>query len=299
MRRFLPSLSALHAFEAAARHMSFTRAAEDIGVTQSGISRQIRNLESYLGCRLFERTGPRLVLTEPGAIYFREVSQMLDKLQEVSIDVVRGRKANTSLSIGSHPTFATKWLAPRLSSFMSANKEIPFELTHALPTTDFENCSLDLAIMRGISPWANARAHELFPEEIAVIASPSLIAPKTHLDPSDLAHFPMLQNVNRPSMWLHWLRVANISYKGTIQGPRFSYSEMLINAATNGLGLAVVPIHYVTQELNSGLLHLPFGKAIPSGESYFVVYPERKSHLKNVGIFRDWLLRETLTYRVK
>lgn len=297
MRRFLPSLSALHAFEAAARHMSFTKAAEDLGITQSGISRQIRNLESYLGCKMFERAGPRLVLTEPGAVYFREISQMLDKLQEVSIDVVRGRKANTSLLIGTHPTLATRWMTPRLNSFFQAHGDIPFELTQAPLQTDFENSALDIAILRGISPWANARAHMLFAEEIAVVAAPSLIGRDEHLEPLDFIQFPMLQNASRPSMWLHWLRVAGLSYHGTIQGPRFPYSDVLVNGAINGLGLALVPVCYIERELANGELHMPFGGPVPSGETYFVVYPDRKSHQQNIGIFRDWLLRETRAYR--
>ncbi len=297
MRRFLPSLSALHAFEAAARHLSFTRAAEDLGMTQSGVSRQIHNLEHYLGCRLFERSGPRLLLTELGASYFREVSRMLDHLQEASIDVVRGRKASTSLLIGMHPTLASNWLAPRLHSFISTHPAIPIDITQAEPRTEFDNSKLDFAILRGISPWPNARAYELFPEELAVIAAPSLVASGEKLTPDDFGKFTMLQNSSRPSLWLHWLRMAGLSYHGPIQGPRFSTSAMLISAAKNGLGLAIVPKRYIETELANGDLHLPFGDAVRSGESYFAVYPERKSHMQSINVFRDWILRETRHYR--
>lgn len=297
MRRFLPSLSALHAFEAAARHMSFTRAAEDLGVTQSGISRQIRNLEDYLGIPLFERAGPRLVLTESGMSYFRDVSQMLDNLQEASIDVVRGRKASTSLLIGAHPTFASRWLAPRLGSFIAANPDIPLEITQAAADMDFNNSPVDINVLRGIGPWVSARSYELYRERLAVVASPHLIPLGTQIDKRTFSAYPMLQNASRPSMWLHWLRLVGVSYQGTITGPRFPYSDMLISAAVNGLGLAIVPVRYIEPELARGDLHMPFGEPVPSGDSNFIVYPERKSHHKSLIIFRDWLMHETRSYR--
>ncbi|NTE88240.1 LysR substrate-binding domain-containing protein [Agrobacterium rubi] len=293
MRRYLPSLSALHAFEAAARYMSFTKAADDLGLTQSGISRQIKNLEDFLGVTLFHRSGPRLVLTEIGANYYRDLALTLDKLQEISIDAVRGRAIDSSLMIGAHPTFATRWLPQRLSSFMKANPDVPLEVTPAMPTTDFETTRLDIAVLRGAGTWLHARAIELFPETLAVVASPSLIPLGQKLEPLDFCHFPMLQNSTRPSLWLNWLRLAGLSYNGRIHGTRFSHHEMIINAAIHGMGIAVLPTFYIEQELSSGQLHMPFGDPIRSDDSYFAVYPERKSHNPNIILFRDWLIRES------
>ncbi len=301
MRRFLPSLSALQAFEAAASHMSFTRAAEDLGVTQSGISRQIKNLEDYLGMALFERSGPRLVLTESGISYYRDVSQMLDSLQEASIDVVRGRKANTSLLIGAHPTFVSRWLAPRLGSFIRAYPDIPLEITQPPQTADFSSSAVDISILRGINPLVDARSYELYRETLVVVAAPSLIPFGTKLDREKLieyaSSFIMLQNASRPSMWLHWIRSVGIKYVGTITGPRFPNSDMVISAAVAGVGLAIVPLRFVERELSRGELHTPFDNAVPSGDSMFVVYPERKANHKSLITFRDWLMRETRSYR--
>lgn len=298
MRRYLPSLSALHAFEAAARYMNFTRAAEDLGLTQSGIEvRQIRNLEEFLGVSLFHRSGPRLVLTEIGANYYRELALTLDKLQEISIDAVRGRTIDSSLMIGTHPAMGTRWLPPRLDRFIRANPEAPVEVMLATPDVDFETTRLDVAILRGVGTWQHARSVELIAEEIAVIASPRLIQAGAQLRPTDFALFPMLQNASRPSMWLNWLRLSGLDYRGRISGTRFAHNDMIINAALHGAGIAVVPICYVEGELERGELHLPFGQPILSGDSYYAVYPERKAHHPSVVAFRDWIIRETKNYR--
>lgn len=291
MRRYMPSLSALHAFEAAARYMNFTRAADDLGLTQSGISRQIRSLEDFLGVTLFHRSGPRLVLTETGANYYRNLAITLDRLEEISIDAVRGRSVDTSLIIGTHPTLASRWLPERLGSFITAYPDIPLEIMPAAPSTDFETTRLDVAILRGAGTWLHARSIELFPEMLAVVASPSLIPVGTKLDPIQFSEFPLLQNAGRPSLWLNWLRLVELSYSGRIQGTRFAHHEMIINAAIHGLGLAVVPTFYIRDELTRGQLHMPFGEPVRSDDSYYLVYPERKSHNPSIVVFRDWLQR--------
>ncbi|MCY1667669.1 LysR substrate-binding domain-containing protein [Rhizobium sp. SL86] len=291
MRRYLPSLSALHAFEAAARYMNFTKAADDLGLTQSGVSRQIRNLEDFLGTTLFHRSGPRLVLTETGANYYRNLALTLDRLEEISIDAVRGRSVDSSLMIGTHPTLASRWLPARLGAFIGSYPDIPLEVMPAVPSTDFETTRLDVAILRGAGTWLHARSIELFPEVLAVVASPALIPLGSKLDRLQFAEFPLLQNAGRPSLWLNWLRLAELSYNGRIQGTRFAHHEMIINAAIHGLGLAVVPTFYIHQEIASGQLHMPFGEPLQSDDSYYLVYPERKFHNPNVIVFRDWLLR--------
>lgn len=131
--------------------MNFTRAADDLGLTQSGISRQIRNLEDFLGTTLFHRSGPRLVLTEVGANYYRDLAFTLDRLEEISIDAVRGRSVDSSLMVGTHPTFAARWLPQRLSTFISAFPDIPLEFTLATPATDFETTRLDITVLRGLA----------------------------------------------------------------------------------------------------------------------------------------------------
>lgn len=297
MRRYLPSLSALHAFEAAARFMNFTKAAEDLGLTQSGISRQIRNLEDFLGVALFQRVGPRLVLTEVGATYFHDLSLALDKLQEISIDAVRGRRIDSSLMIGAHNAFVNRWLIERLNPFILAHRDIPIEIMPAEPAMNFETTRLDIAILRGGGTWHHARAIELFAEELVVVAAPSLVPLGEALQPPDFSQYPMLQNASRPSLWLHWLRTIGLAHSGRIHGTRFAHNDMLIRAAVHGLGIAVVPTCFVEAELARGELHTPFGAPVRSGDSYFAVYPERKAGLPSVILFRDWLIRQTGDYK--
>ena len=277
--------------------MSFTRAAEDLGITQSGVSRQIKTLEDYLGVTLFKRSGSRLVLTDSGRVYAAEVSGALDKLEQASIDVVRGEKAHSDLLIGSLPTLASRWLSPRLDGFTAANRECRIEITPISNNIDFASTPIDVAILRGAGSWTAAVSYELFPEEIVVVAAPSLIPPDASLDPMSFASFPLLQNAARPSLWLQWIRASRLDYRGTIQGVRFAHTAMLINAAVSGLGLAVAPTVLVARDLKSGALHAPLGPPVRTGDSYYVVFPERKAHFPAVKAFRDWLMRETRSQR--
>lgn len=292
MRRFLPSLSALHAFEAAARYLSFTRAAQELGITQSGVSRQIRKLEEFLGVTLFQRSGPRLVLTELGAAYYRDLAVILDRLQEISMDAVRGRSTETSLFIGTHPTLASRWLPGQLGSFINRHPSIPLEIQDVDGDIDFETTRLDVAILRGTGSWLHARSFELFKEELVVVASPRLIAPGSRVEPIRFADYPLLQNASQPSLWLNWLRLCGVPYSGRIQGTRLAYYDMTINAAVNGLGIAVTPSFYVEREIASGALHTPFGDPVASGDAYFLVYAERKSQKAGIAVFRDWLVKQ-------
>lgn len=292
MRRFLPSLSALQAFDSAARHLSFTRAADDLMLTQSGISRQIAKLESYLGIRLFERTGSRLVLTDAGLSYAGEVRQTLDRLEEVSIDTVRGRKANKSLMIGAHSTFALRCLVPALSDFSRAFPDLPLEISEISAGADAAQLEVDIALMRGFGSWPATRVREIFPEKLVVVASPDLALSYPISDEVlDFNRLPTLQNATRPSLWLQWLKLSGRSYVGAIQGIRLPQCEMLIKAACQGLGFAVIPEHYVTKELRDGLLVQPFGAPCLSGESYWSVIPEVRGDRPNLIEVRDWLLR--------
>ena len=297
MRRFLPTLSTLQAFEAAARQLSFTKAADDLGITQSAISRQIKNLEEFLGIQLFERYGSRVVLTDAGQAYAESIHTAIDKLEIASIDIVRGRRAEEALKIGTLPTFGSRWLTWHLDAFSRNLPDEHLEFVRTYNDADFSSTPMDIAILRGDGSWPAAKSYPLFAEMLAVVASPNLIATGEMLDQTDFARYRLLQNASRSSLWLKWLRASDINYRGTLQGPRFDNTGMLINAAIAGYGLAVVPVCLIEKELSDGTLHTPFGAPVPSGESYFVVYPERKAHSIAVKQFRDWLLQMTKQLR--
>jgi LysR family transcriptional regulator, glycine cleavage system transcriptional activator len=292
MRRYLPSLSALLAFESAGRHLSFTKAAEDLSITQSGVSRQIGNLEAFLGTRLFERIGSRIVLTDAGSTYLQEVSKSLDHIEQASIDTVRGRKLDEALMVCAHPTLVSRWLTPRLHSFMAAHPGVMIEVSTATQEINFETTRIDVAILRGTGSWKDAVSYELFPEELAVVAAPKLLPPGAILQHLDFDQIPTLQNASRSNLWLTWLRRTGLPHSGAIRGPRLPHSEMLISAAVSGLGLAVVPVQYIEAELARGDLWLPFGPSVATEDSYWLVHSERGSDSPATMQFKSWLLRQ-------
>ncbi len=297
MRRFLPSLTALTAFEAAATYLNFTRAGEDIGLTQSGVSRQVGNLEKLLGVRLFERIGPRLVLTSAGRNYLESITKLLDGLEEASIDTVRGSRLQDATRIGVQDSFASQWLVPRMAGFM---KRFPDTQFNMVPTTDNPNFSednIDIAVLRGRGAWTDAHAYKLFEETMVVVAAPSLIPKGEKLEARQYNGFQKIQNARRPDSWLRWLEAMNMSHDGPIFGPRFAQTTMVIKAAVSGLGVAVVPTVMVEDYLRDGQLHCPFGEPVLSGYSYFAVYPINAGVSKRVLDFRDWITAETRPLR--
>lgn len=293
MKRFLPSLNALLAFEAAATYRNFTRAGEDLGLTQSGISRQIAALEARLGVRLFERIGPRLVLTDPARIYVQAVTPLLDSLEEATIDAVRGSRTRDLLRIGVQDSLGSQWLARRMKTFLHGAPDAAFTMVPLSTDVDLAKAGLDVAVLRGRGAWADAHAHRLFAEMVAVVAAPALTGGDPLPDPSAYQRFPLIQNAHRPDSWLRWMEARGLERTDTIAGPRFAQTSMVIEAARSGMGLAVVPTVMIEQDLADGRLHLVLGPPVPSGLSYFVVHPLSLGVSKPVLDFRDWLLRET------
>ena len=297
MRRFLPSLSALYAFDASARHLNFTRAAEDLGITQSGISRQIRNLEDMLGLSLFERAGPKLVLTVDGAAYYEEISRLLGRLEEVSIDAVRGRKTKAMLKIGFPPTLMRRWGSRVTSAFVKAHPQFWFEIYRCAHDMSFAQSDLDVAFLRGTGNWSGVRSQMLFPERLVVVGAPSLLPPDGLAGEAALLDFPLIQNSSRPSLWLHWLRGAGVHYKSRIFGPRLPSIDMIIECAIEGMGLAVVPEMYVHDELAKGGLQLVFNRSQSSGEAIYACYPHSRISSPDVRVFREWFAAESVRQR--
>lgn len=292
MRRYIPSLSALQAFEASASTLSFTRAGEELGRTQSGVSRQVSNLESLLGVDLFERFGPRLVLTSAGEEFAGSVSSILDQLEDASMDVIRGSRSADALQIGVQDSFASRWLVPRMKRFIDAHPAQAFNVIPLRGEVDFTQ-GPDVAVMRGQGAWRDAVSYELITERVAVAASPDLVTLGQQLPISDHQTFPKIQNAHRPDSWLRWMAAKNVEHHGPISGPRFSQTTMVIEAALAGIGLAVLPVFMIEEYLEDGRLHLPFGEPVASGAGYYAVYPETRRPVASIRIFRDWIMAET------
>lgn len=297
MRRRIPGIEALVAFEAAALHLNFTRAADSLSLTQSAVCKQIASLEDYLGVPLFNRVKKRISLTEAGAIYAKRVSEDLDRLERDTISLMSHRGERNVLELAVIPTFGARWLIPRLAHFHAANPGITINLTTRSDPFVFTETPFDAAIHFGSPVWPGAVSHPLFGEEMIPVCSPELLRNQPCSTPRDLARLPLLHQVNRHAAWQRWFAVAGVRDVDVMGGPRFDLFSMLVEAACAALGVALVPRFLALSELVSGQLVAPFDIALHSETGYHLVYPDLPSTNPALKRFTDWLLAEAALYR--
>jgi DNA-binding transcriptional LysR family regulator len=298
MRRKIPSTVALTAFESAARHQSFTKAAEELSVTQSAVCRQIAVLEDLLGVELFRRSRRGVTLTESGSEYARSVRARLDEMERDTLELMANGPQGRTLEIGVVPTFATNWLLPRLGEFRRAHPHIIVNLTVRTRPFLFEDTALDAAIYAGEASWPGTQGHFLMRENLIAVASPALIGPRRVLEAGELARLPLLQQSTRPYAWRHWFESQGLQVENDMGGPRLELFSMLAKAATHGLGVSLIPKFLVENELETGLLVQVVNYDYLSDRSYYLIYPERKGGDREaVWAFRDWIELEARQYR--
>jgi LysR family transcriptional regulator, glycine cleavage system transcriptional activator len=288
----LPSLAGLRTFEAAARHLSFTKAATELHLTQSAVSRQIRVMEDYLGLKLFERVKQRLLLTEAGRSYVRDVRTALDQMQAATLNLLAHQGQGGILNFATPPAFGMKWLIPRLGAFSSAHPDILVNLVTRTKPFDFEAEHLDAAIHYGADDWPGVISHRLIGEEIALICAPAYLERRRLLEPRDLEPHVLLQHARRPNAWREWLDAHQVHGVNASAGPRFEHMYMIMQAAAAGLGVALLPRLLVNDDVAAGRLMIPLEGSFMSREAYCLVYPEAKRNDPKVDVFRRWLLRE-------
>lgn len=287
----LPSLNGLRAFECAARHMSFTRAAEELNVTQTAISHQIRRLEDELGVRLFMRLKDGLALTEEGNAYlpgirsaFLELRYSTEKLLESS--------NNSVLTISTLVSVASKWLLPRLPSFREAHPQIDVRISASTEWVDFRKGGIDAAIRYGDGNWPGLRADWLMSDEIFPVCSPRLLTGDKPLNtPVDLAHHPLLQISGvTANDWNDWLHAAG-QPPLTAKGPRltFDLAMMAVQTAIDGQGVCIGRSTYVDDDLRAGRLVAPFDLRLKSASGFYLVTPHDQAESKKIVAFRGWL----------
>lgn len=291
MRRIVPSLTALQFFEAAVRHMSFTSAANELHVTQSAVSRQIRLLEDFLGQALFQRVKQRLVLTPAGDLYAKAVRDLIDRAEAATLQVMAYNGEAGILKIALLPTFGSRWLIPRLGDFSRQHPDIQLELSTEVRPFDFANHHADVAIHFGLPTWPGAVCHRLMGESMIPVCAPSLLADRPlPLQPADLQDFTLLQLTTRPQAWPEWLEAQQLSQQTGVRGPRFEQFHMVIQAAIAGFGMAVLPEFLIQEELSSGRLVKAFDQTVESRHAYYLVYPEARADIGKIKAFKDWLL---------
>ncbi len=292
MARRLPPLNALRAFEAAARHLSFTQAARELHVTQAAISHQVKTLEEFLGLRLFRRLNRALLLTEEGQTYLPPVRRIFDQLYEATKRLTdtetRGR-----LTVSVLPSFAARWLVSRLGRFREAYPDIDVRVAPAAHLVDFFREDVDIAIRYGRGHYPGLRVDRLMTEDIFPVCSPGLLAgPHPLRRPRDLGYQTLMHDDDHGD-WRTWLLAAGVDDVDPSRGPIFTDSSMLIQAAATGQGVALARGALAQEDLAAGRLVRPFELSLPAEFAYYIVCPEPTADQPKIKAFRDWLLGES------
>ncbi len=291
MLRRLPSLNGLKAFEAAARHESFTKAADELSVTQGAVSHQVKALEAELGLRLFNRERQRLVITDGGRRYLEVVRDAFDRLAVGTQRLLQLQKTG-ALTVTTSPNFASKWLVHRIGRFVEAYPDIDLRVGASHRHIDFAREDIDLAVRHGDGQWPGLSVTRLCVEELFPICSPKFIRGRGALRvPADLCRHTLL-HVNDRRDWSKWLEAAEVAASDTDRGPIFSQASMAIDAAIDGQGIALARTALAAWDLCAGRLVRPFALALKAPYAYWIVCPKSTADLPKIATFREWLLAE-------
>ncbi|RVU36342.1 transcriptional regulator GcvA [Hwanghaeella grinnelliae] len=288
----LPPLNTLRAFEAAARHMSFTKAADELFVTQAAVSHQIKTLEDALGVKLFKRLNRALLLTEEGQTFIPPVRQALDLLMQ-GVNKISQVEATGALNVSTMPSFAAGWLVPRLDRFRKQHPEIDVRLTASERLVDFARDDVEMAIRYGRGQYPGLTCERFIDEEIFPVCSPKLVEEGPHplKRPEDLKYHTLLHD-DMPVGWAQWFEAAGVGGINPSQGPYFDMSALVIQAAIQGQGVALGRSTLAATALESGMLVKPFDLTMKMEYAYFVVCPPEHHNRPKVRVFREWLYDE-------
>ena len=299
-RRRLPPLNALRAFEAAARHLNFSRAADELAVTPGAVSQQIQNLEDYVGAALFKRTPKGLLLTDAAQTALPALREAFDRLAEAAsllTAAVDGRRLTVSVA----PSFAAKWLVPRLGDFELAHPQVDVWLSADMEVVDFASGEIDLAIRYGMGRYPGLEVVKLMSETVLAVASPSLLETTPLNEPADLAHHILLHDGSPDADdscpdWAMWLAARGVKGVDGARGPRFNQSSLVIEAAAGGRGVALAKRALAQADLDSGRLIAPLQIATAVDFAYFVVHPKAKGRLPQVKAFVSWITQQAAVH---
>ena len=288
MARRLPPLNALKAFEAAARHESFTRAADELHVTQGAVSHQVKALETELGIKLFNRERQRLIITEAGREYLAVVRDALDRIAMGTERLVK-RQGSGVLTVSTSPDFAAKWLVHRLGPFAEAQPGIDLRVSATLHHVDFAREDVDIAVRHGDGHWPGLQVTRMCSEHLFAICSPKVAADLAR--PRDVLKYPLL-HMDGGKAWSSWLEAAGIKDVDAIQGPTLNGASMLIDAAIDGHGIALARTTLAAWDLINKRLVRPFEVKLPLSKSYWIVCPKAAANSPKLVALREWLLAE-------
>lgn len=288
-RRHLPTLSAMQCFESAARHLSFTRAAEELNLTQSAVSKQVAQLEVILEHPLFRRVRRRLQLTTEGMLYLADVRQVLNQVEASTRYMQAYGGENEVLNLSTLPTFGARWLMPRLNGFRFRHPGIVLNISNRAEPIDLDQANIDVAFFFGQGVWPKAECIALREERLIPVCAPGLLTQAPLQQPDDLLRHVLLQMTSRPEQWHDWFRAQGLYSEHSYYGPRFDSFEMVISAAQAGCGLALVPDFLAQEELDEGKLVIPWDAPMTGTGSYYMAIPEHKFELEKIRALREWI----------
>ncbi len=299
MARRLPPLNGLRAFEAAARSLSFTKAAEELNVTPAAVSQQVKSLEEYFGVTLFKRLTRALMLTDSGQMVLPILQEGFDKLAEAD-RILRSRQDDRILTVSVAPSFGAKWLVPRLEAFRRAYPDYDIRIDATDARADFKRDNVDIAMRYGLGEYPGLVSECLLTEVAVPVCSPRLLEGEHPLrTPEDLRHHTLLHiqwkmESDAAPNWRMWLKAAGLEDIDPDRGPQFSLESMTIQAAVDGQGVALISSALVDKDIAAGHLVRPFPEEIIQQTKfcYFLVYPEAHLQRPKVAAFRDWVQDE-------
>jgi DNA-binding transcriptional LysR family regulator len=304
MRRKIPPLQTLLCFDAAARHESYTRAAQELLLTQSAISRQIGSLETFLGIALFRRTRHGVALTAGGRAYARQIAGRLEAIERDTLDAMTHHDetgAGGALSLAAVPTFATRWLIPRLPDFMRRSPDVVVHIETRTRPFLFNDTEFDAALYAGtraqVANWPGTHAVRLLDEDVVPVCSPALLARHAEkgreekgATPASIAGMPLLQQSTRPDGWRQWFDAQGVDAPLARLGPRHELFSMLATAAAHSLGVALIPALLISEELARGDLVIACDRPLRGERGYYLVMPEYAQDLPVLKRFCAWLI---------
>jgi LysR family glycine cleavage system transcriptional activator len=290
MPRRLPPLNALKAFEAAARSESFTRAAQELNVTQGAVSHQVKALEATLGIKLFNRERQQLVMTEAGRDYLGVVRDALDRIA-AGTERLMQRQSSGVLTVSTSPDFAAKWLVYRLGRFAENHPKIDLRVSAAAHQVDFAREDVDVAVRHGDGKWPGLDVVRLCSERLFPVCSPKLVAGRNRIAAApDLLKFPLLR-LDDWKTWTRWFAAAGV-VEPVAHGPVLNRASMLIDAAVDGQGIALARTALAAWDLINGRLVRPIDVSLRISNTYWIVCPKATSSVPKIATFRKWLLAE-------
>ena len=292
MRRLNPPLHLLRAFSTTARFGSISRAAESLHLTQSAVSKQVQELERWIGASLFERVRKRLTLTPAGQRYEAAIRPLLTQLEAATLELITSGDGGGALNLSTLPTFGAKWLIPRLPDFQRLHPQIALHFVPYVQGYDFQRADLDCSILFGDGHWPGAVADYLIGREVVLIAPAATPGQHALRQPDDVSKFVLLQHVSVPQAWARWCHKHHVTRVNPMAGPQLDQFHSLIRAVAVGMGVALVPRCLVQDDIAAGTVCAPLDDLHQDDMGYYLCYPEARAHLAPLVSLRKWLLAQ-------